>query len=60
MEFEARVSIKSDIPPFKNGETVRGYVELHTQAAGTRAWANTINKGIEAFVAEVKKRLAKE
>jgi hypothetical protein len=60
MEFEAGVSIKGDIQPFKNGETVRGYVKLHTQAAGTGAWANTINKGIEAFVAEVKKRLAKE
>ena len=57
MEFEAKVSIKGDIPPFKNGEMVRGYVELHTQAAGTGAWVNTINKGIEAFVAEVKKRL---
>ncbi len=58
MELEAKVSIKGDIPPFQNGETVRGYVQLHTQAAGTRAWVNTINKGIEAFVAEVKKRLA--
>jgi len=60
MEFEARVSIKGDIPPFKNGETVRGYVELHTQAAGTRAWVNTFNKGIGAFVAEVTKRLEKK
>ncbi|MHC4525734.1 MAG: flagellar biosynthesis protein [Planctomycetota bacterium] len=60
MEFEAKVNIKGDVPPFKNGETVRGYVELHTQAAGTRAWVNTINKGMEAFVDEVKNRLAQK
>jgi hypothetical protein len=60
MEFEARVSIKGDIPPFKNGEAVRGYVRLHTQSPGTRAWVITINKGMDAFIAEVKKRLAKE
>jgi len=60
MEFEAKVNIKGDVPPFGDGETVRAYVELHTQGAGTRAWMNTLNKGIEAFVAETKKRLAKE
>ncbi|MFH1146763.1 MAG: hypothetical protein V1736_03565, partial [Pseudomonadota bacterium] len=60
MEFEAKVNIKGDVPPFKDGEMVRGYVELHTQAAGTGSWLNTINKGIESFVTEVKKRLAME
>jgi hypothetical protein len=60
MEFEAKVKIKGDVPSFKNGETVRGYIELHTQAAGTGAWRNTIDKGIAAFVEEVKKRLAKQ
>jgi hypothetical protein len=58
LEFEAKVKIKGDVPGFKNGETVRGYVEAHTQAAGTRAWLSTINKGIDSFVAEVKKRLS--
>ena len=43
MEFEAQVQIKGDLPPFKDGETVRGYVELHTQAAGTRAWQSPID-----------------
>jgi hypothetical protein len=60
MEFETKVKIKGAVPPFGDGETVRGYVELHTQAAGTRAWLNTINKGIEAFNEEVKKRLVKD
>lgn len=60
MEFEAKVRIKGDVPSFKNGETVRGYVELHTQAAGTRAWENTINKGIDEFIDEVRKRIVKE
>lgn len=60
LEFEAKVNIKGEIPPFKNGEVVRGYVKLHTQAAGTNAWTNIINKGIEAFITEVKKRLAEK
>lgn len=60
LEFEAKVKIKGDVPSFKNGETVRGYIELHTQAAGTGAWLNTINKGVAAFGEEVKKRLVKQ
>jgi len=60
MEFEAKVNIKGEVPPFKDGETVCGYVELHTQAAGTRAWLNTINKGLDVFTGEVKKRLMKK
>jgi hypothetical protein len=60
MEFEAIVDIKGDVPPFGDGGTVRGHVNLHTQGAGTRAWSNTIDKGIEAFIEEVKKRLVNE
>jgi hypothetical protein len=59
LEFEAKVRIKGDIPPFKNGETVRGYVRIHTQSPGTRALVKAINKGMDAFIAELKKRLAK-
>ena len=58
LQFEAQVQIKGDLAPFQAGETVRGHVELHTQAAGTRAWQNTINKGLEAFIAALKQRLA--
>lgn len=58
LQFESIVNIKGDIPAFQDGETVKGHVELHSQAAGTRAWTNTINKGIDAFVAEVSKLLA--
>jgi hypothetical protein len=57
LQFEARVKIKGDLPPLRDGPTVRGHVQLHTQAADTRAWMNTVNKGIEAFVQEVKKFL---
>lgn len=58
LEFEAKVKIKGDVPSFKDGDTVRGYVELRSQAAGTKAWLNTISKGINAFVMEVKRRLS--
>ena len=57
LQFEAKVKITCDVPPFKTGETVRGYLLLHSQAATTLAWQNTINKGINAFVQEVKNRL---
>lgn len=57
LEFEAQVKVTGDLPSCREGETVRGYVELHTQAAGTKAWRNTIDKGIEAFIAELKRRL---
>jgi len=60
IEFEAKVHIKGDLPPFKTGETVRGYVKINTQAPDTRAWLKTINKGIEAFICEVKNRLVKK
>jgi len=60
LNFEAKVKIKGAVPPFTDGETVRGYVETHTQMADTSAWLNAINKGIEAFSGEVKKRLEKK
>jgi len=59
MEFEAIVKIKGNVASFSNGETVRGYVELHTQAAGTRAWTNVIQKGIDDFISNVKRSLKK-
>ena len=58
LEFEARVTVTGNIEPFQNGELVRGYVKLHSQGAGTRAWRNTLNKGIEAFIQEAKRMLA--
>jgi|TARA_B100001964_G_scaffold152560_1_gene167923 hypothetical protein len=58
LDFEAKVKITGDIPPFQKSDIVRGHVRLHSQAAGTRAWRNTLNKGIEAFIQEVKKRLS--
>lgn len=57
MEFEAEVLIKGDVPSFRTGETVRGYIKLHTQAARTASWMNTVNKGIENFVTETTKCL---
>ena len=57
IQFEAKIKITGDIDPFKDGETVRGHVKLHTQTAGTRAWLKTINQGIDKFVQEVKNLL---
>lgn len=60
LEFEAKVKIKGDVSVFREGETVRGYVLLHTQAATGGAWMNAINKGMDEFIEEVKKRLLRE
>ena len=43
LDFEAKIKIKGDIKPFKEGETVRGHVRLHTQAASTNAWLKTMS-----------------
>ena len=60
LEFEAKVNIKGNVPAFKEAKTVRGYVLLHSQMAGTGAWLNTMNKGLDNFVGEVKGELAEE
>ena len=58
LEFEAKVQVKGDVPSYQNGKSVRGYVLLHSQAATTAAWQNTIQKGLDNFAAEVKGGLA--
>jgi len=58
LEFEARVRITGDVPPFSSSKVVRGYVKLHSQNVDSHAWRNTINKGIESFVQEVTNELA--
>jgi uncharacterized lipoprotein YajG len=57
LEFEAKIKIKGDVKPFGKGESIRGYVLLHTQAAGTSAWMNIVTKGIENLVSEIGKML---
>jgi len=58
--FETTVNIKCDLASFKSGEKVSGKIHLQSQAVTTRAWSNTINKGIEAFINEMKNRLPKQ
>ena len=60
MKFEATVVLKGNIPALQNGETVRSSVELHAQVADTRAWLNTVHKGMDMLVSEVSKRLTKQ
>ncbi|HUJ18568.1 MAG TPA: flagellar biosynthesis protein [Nitrospirota bacterium] len=57
LQFEAKVRIKGDVQPFQEGKTVRGYVLLHTQGAGSGQWLNTFNKGLDSLVQEVKNEL---
>lgn len=54
---ESVLEIKSSVLTNSQSERVKGYVLLNTQGATGRAWANTINKGIEKLVAEIKIQL---
>ena len=56
--FEARIRVSGDLPALKSVEPVRARLTLRTQGAGAdRGWMNTLNKGIDAFVKELKQRL---
>jgi hypothetical protein len=57
LDFEARIRIKGDIGAFKKGQEVKTATRLHTQAAGTRAWTNILNKGIDDLVKRVKEEM---
>ena len=58
LEFEAIVTIRSKVVSSNSEEeTVRGYVLLHTQAATSRAWMNTIQKGLEILIDNIKANL---
>lgn len=58
LEFEVILLIESPIFENTGDEGVRGYVKLSTQAATGGAWLNTINKGTDDLVAQIKDRLA--
>ncbi len=47
LEFDSRIRLTGAISPFEEGQEFKGYVRLGTQAASTRAWRNTIAKGLE-------------
>jgi hypothetical protein len=57
LEFEARIQVTGPAEPFVRGEEYRGYVRLATQAATSRAWLNTVNKGLENLDNEMQTRL---
>jgi hypothetical protein len=57
LEFEARVIITADVEPFQQGDEIRGYVKVRGQAAGTKAWMNVMNKGMEDFTTNLTARL---
>jgi len=57
LEFEGILEIRSPVTASGDKARVRGYVRLRSQAANSRAWLNTINKGIDSLVAEIKLNL---
>jgi hypothetical protein len=57
LDFEARIRIKGDVGAFRSGQEVKTFTRLHTQAAGTKAWTNILNKGIDDLVKQVKETI---
>ena len=56
LEFKSEVDISSPIM-INSRETVEGYVKLHSQVASGKSWLNTINKGLEELIANIKKKI---
>ncbi len=57
LDFDMRVRITTDLGFFREGQEAHGAIRLHSQAAGTRAWRNTITKGLEEFNRDLKQKL---
>lgn len=57
LNFQSNIHLKGDIANLKDGKSVSSSTQLNTQAAGTRAWTNILNKGIEDLVKEVKDQI---
>ncbi len=57
LEQETAVQITGNIGPFADGELVRSIAVERSGGAGHRQWVNTLDKGIDAFVNEVKAKL---
>lgn len=54
LDFESKIQISGPVTPFKDGKSFEGKIRLATQAANTRAWQNTINKGLENLHQNIK------
>ena len=57
LSFQAEVDIKGPATLSGNKEMVQGEIELSTQAATTKAWMNTVNKGLENFNTDMQSKL---
>ncbi len=57
LEFDSAIRLSGPVEPFEEGQEFKGYVRLATQAAGGRAWLNTINKGLDNLNRDITSRL---
>jgi hypothetical protein len=46
LEFRSALGLRGPIPPLAGGAEAVGYVRLATQAATSRAWTNTLDRGL--------------
>ncbi len=50
LDFISEVDLKGNLPGVALPKTINGRVSLNSFAAGTGAWENTINKGVEDLI----------
>lgn len=57
LECKTRVQVKAAIAPFQAGEYVEGYARESAQIAPAGTWMETVNKGLDDFVRNLRDRL---
>ncbi len=58
LDFLATISVTGPLAPFTDGELFEGEIRLSTQVANTRAWMNTVTKGLDNLNADIQKKLS--
>jgi hypothetical protein len=60
LNFEMRVLVRTDLGSFRDGVEIAGAAQRRPQTAGTGAWRNTIDQGLEDFDRSLKAAVERE
>jgi hypothetical protein len=60
LNFEMQVLVRTDLGSFRDGVEIAGAAQRRPQTAGTGAWRNTIDQGLEDFDRNLKAALERE
>lgn len=57
LEFETEMTVNAASTNLKTGKKIKGYIRNKSAAAGSGTWLETVNKGLNNFVQNLKKEL---